>query len=360
MSEATTGGARPLHKDNNFDTLRIFAAYLVLVSHSYPLFGHGPEFVAAITGFETGGGLAVSIFFFISGYLVMGSLERRPDAFSYFLSRSLRILPGLFVAVAFCVFVVGVCFTTLPLEAYLASHDTWSFLLNSLVYPIQFRLPGVFEGSPANGSVNGSLWTLPIEVTMYFLLYFLFKAGLLSRKTSVIIPSVFISLFMVGVSSWGLGWENRGFIFFYSVPFFNFLMYGVYFFTGSAFFVYRNRIPVSLGGALAVAIVLVSSFHSVYGPIVELLSLPYLIYCMAHVRTGLGLGQRVASFGDVSYGVYIYAYPVQQSVYALFFESLGFWSMVLVSIATTSVFAGLSWKFVEKPALSLKNREMWH
>lgn len=108
MSDVKSGEPGQLHKDNNFDALRIFAAYLVLLSHSYPLFGREPEFVAAITGFETGGGLAVSIFFFISGYLVMGSLERRPDALSYFLSRSLRILPGLFVAVVFCVFVVGV------------------------------------------------------------------------------------------------------------------------------------------------------------------------------------------------------------------------------------------------------------
>lgn len=169
------------HRENNFDFIRIAAAYLVLFSHCWPLFGREPEFLSALLNYETGGGLAVSIFFFTSGYLMCGSLLRRDDLFHFVMSRSLRILPGLAVTVLFCGFVVGPAYTELSLRDYFGQPATWLYLNNMVIFPIRFPLPGVFMHNPAQASVNGSLWTLPIEVACYILLFIFFSPAL-SRK----------------------------------------------------------------------------------------------------------------------------------------------------------------------------------
>lgn len=199
------------HEENNFDFIRIAAAYLVLISHSWPLFGKKPEFWANLTGYETGGGLAVAIFFFTSGYVMCGSLSRRADFYHFALSRCLRILPGLSVVVVISVLVIGPLFTKLPLLSYFSTRETWTYFGNALVFPIQFQLPGVFEGTPHGPTINGSLWTLPIEVTMYGLLFLAFRIGVIIKKYAIWLPAAFFLQLGSRTNILGLGMgKSRG------------------------------------------------------------------------------------------------------------------------------------------------------
>lgn len=343
---------RATHDENNFDFIRIAAAYLVLVSHSWAIFGRPNEFLAVLTNYETGGGLAVVVFFFISGYLVYGALERRSNLYSFVISRGLRILPGLFVAVVFCVLVVGPLFTTLSPKGYFSSWGTWRYLGNALVFPIQFPLPGVFAASPVGASVNGSLWTLPIEVASYGLLFVLFAVGILRRATAIWAPLLFFCAFTISQTHYGLSWNNRGGNFLISVSLFTFLRFGIFFFTGCAYFVYRDILKPRGGIALMALCLLVSTFRSPAGFVSEVLAVPYLVYYTAHVRIPLWKVTQLT--GDISYGIYIYAFPIQQSVYAICGKFLNFWEMVALSALVTTMFAALSWRYIESPALNWK------
>ena len=110
--------------------------------------------------------LAVGVFFVISGYLISGSWERRPQLPRYLTNRVLRIIPGLFLVVVVSAFVLGPLVTTLAAGDYFTDGGTYSYLRNAVLIP-NYALPGVFAGNPFPGAVNGSLWTLPAEFACY-------------------------------------------------------------------------------------------------------------------------------------------------------------------------------------------------
>lgn len=339
-------------EQNNFDFLRIAAAALVLISHSFPLFGRQPEPFSWATGYEEGGGLAVQVFFVISGMLVSESLVRRGNVAEYLLARALRILPGLIVVVLFGAFVIGPMFTTMPLGEYFASPGTWGYLRNALVFPIQFPAPGVFADHP-HSSVNGSLWTLPLEVFMYLLLIPLFWVGWLQRRgVTLMLPVAFFCAYAIGETFFDLGWANRGPIILWSVDLFNIFRLGIFFFAGVALRSYRGTVAVDGRLALLALAVFVCTFRSKYGFAGAAVAIPYLTYYVAYCSLPLW---RIASItGDISYGFYIYAFPVQQSVFELGRNSLSFWTMMAISLGVTTAFAYLSWVLIERPALSFK------
>jgi peptidoglycan/LPS O-acetylase OafA/YrhL len=64
---------------------------------------------------------------------------------------------------------------------------------------------------------------------------------------------------------------------------------------------------------------------------------------------------RLIRTGDYSYGIYIYAFPVQQTI-ASFYPKIPIGLYLLVCSFLTFVLAILSWHLVEKYALSLKPR----
>src|SRR5262245_27071907 len=151
--------------DNAFDALRLFAALLVIFGHAFRLTGEaGPSFAGA--GVATTG---VKIFFVISGYLVAQSFLRDSDPRRFLQRQLLRIVPGLAALVLLTAFVLGPVLTTLPASAYFTDPRSWSYLANLAFYPAD-TLPGLYETNIAPGEVNGSLWSLPPELSMYLLL----------------------------------------------------------------------------------------------------------------------------------------------------------------------------------------------
>lgn len=159
---------------------------------------------------------------------------------------------------------------------------------------------------------------------------------------------------MIGNTFWHLSWTDRGPNILPSVPLFNFLSYGAFFFTGSAYQTFRENMPPRADLALCALLLFAASAKSAAGPVVESITLPYLVYFCAYSRIPLW---RVTQFtGDISYGIYIFAFPIQQAVYATTSSFLGFWPMMALSFALTTLFGAISWRLLEKPALELKWR----
>ncbi len=160
---------------NLFDLLRLIAATLVIYSHSYPLLGiTPPDIVTRILPFTNGGTLGVWIFFIISGYLNTKSIKNN-NAFAFLINRSLRIFPGLVVALLFSIFVIGPLCTNLPMSDYFINHKTWQYIHQNLFLSPNYILPGVFDGNRFKSVVNGSIWTLPTEALLYLTLPLIVK-----------------------------------------------------------------------------------------------------------------------------------------------------------------------------------------
>ena len=333
------------NRRNNFTALRILFAWMVLFGHSFPVTGHGElnplrDFFQRSTWI---GEVAVGGFFIISGFLVTASFQRRGIR-DYTVSRVLRIYPALALCVLLTVFLLGPLLTSLDAAAYLSSPGTWDYLRNiTALFPMDYRLPGLFETLPRPG-VNGSLWTLTVEVSCYILLGLAGVLGLLQSRglANLVCLAVlafglhhFTSLPLVGRAP---GWATPA----------------LHFLVGIAFYVNRAAIPVD--GRLAVVAAALwyvalgePWFHWVAAP-----AFAYLIFFLAYGTPHLDIDGRL---GDPSYGIYIYAWPVQQTLVQLFPEEGPYFN---AAVATVLVFAlaMLSWRLLERPALGLKARVM--
>ena len=159
-------------ENNNIDLVRLLAALLVAYVHVFALFDKPFLSVPLPVGWGAGG-LGVAIFFFLSGLLVTNSLlsKKNPKAFAW--ARFMRIDPAFFVMLLVSVFVVGPIFTTLSVGDYFCSSETWQFLGRNARLDIQYVLPGLWQERLCE-SVNGSAWTIPLDVGCYIALLFSF------------------------------------------------------------------------------------------------------------------------------------------------------------------------------------------
>ena len=339
-------------RQNNFHLLRILAALAVLFSHSFPLAtgDEKDEPLRASLGC-TPGSIAVDLFFVISGLLVTTSLMRRASASDFAKARFFRIWPGLIVAVLLTLFVLGPIFSSHAPADYFRSTDTWRYLYRNVVLlrGIDYVLPGVFEANPWPKAVNGSLWTLPLEVTCYLLLlasWFLLDKARLPVKFKSLVAAAWIGLLawhFKGLASDTLEHSAGRLYFMFS--------------TGAAMYLFRDRIPLSWRVLAAAIVVLVASGFAAgsgwpFGVVYSFV-LPYAMICLAYLPGGPLL--RYNRLGDYSYGTYIYAYPVQQSLVAAL-PGLAPLPLFAAATAGTLCLAVISWHVIEKPALGLARR----
>lgn len=335
------------HRRNNFDFLRIVAALMVLFGHSYVLSGRGEsEPLIRFTGLGGFGELGVSIFFVISGFLVAASYERLPRIPAYLASRILRILPGLAVAVILSAFVLGPLVSTFSPGVYLAQPQTWLYpVLNLALYPVTYALPGVFLDNPYPAAVNGSLWTLRLEFTCYLLIPALAAAGRFDRRT---LGALAVLAGLGYVAVWTLGPGH--------VPAIVLLAArnGLLFTAGAALYAWRDAAWMrSPAPVVLAAVVLAASLPSErFALLVMPLALPLVVIGFA-LRPLPGISSW-SRFGDYSYGLYIYAFPVQQLWMDLLGPSLGIGAFTALTLACVMPLAIASWLLVEKPALDAK------
>ncbi|MCQ4309240.1 acyltransferase [Pseudomonas stutzeri] len=335
----------PLHaRENNFDFLRFFAASLVLLVHSYPLTGRRPdEPIELLTGYENGGEFAVAIFFVISGYLITSSWINSSSARSFLIKRALRVFPALMLAVLLSAFVIGPLVTERSMTSYFSSPITWTYLQNILLVT-RFELPGVFSHNIYPNVVNGSLWTLPLEVLMYLGVLVMGLVGLLKPRL-ILLPIAGLAL--------GYFWllERLGIESFFIT---NVFKLGLLYYTGAAIFLYRDALPWRGWIAALFVAALVLTFHTAVGPYVYVIALPYLVIYLAYAP--IPLLSRFGKYGDFSYGMYIYAFPFQQLTVYLLGHEIGVFWLTVISLVPTLLLAILSWHLIEAPAMKFKQR----
>lgn len=335
-------------RENNFTFLRILCAWLVIYGHSYAL--QNPNNIndplnLIFKGSNYIGGFAVDAFFIISGYLVAGSFVRN-GAFSYVVSRILRIFPALIVCVLFSIFILGLAVTTLDPASYLAHPQTHSYFINLIpFYDVKYFLPGVFEHN-MNPAVNGSLWTLIVELRCYFLLLILGVLGVFGSR--------FISnIALVGLLFFGA-------FFFKDLPFLGrgetikWPTLSLFFLIGVAFYVNRKDILLNCRLACLAVIVAFLSFGSQWFTYFFPAVFAYIIFYVVYSLPFIDVDKKI---GDISYGIYIYAFPVQGLI-AFLCPSVGPFVNFLLSSVIVIPLAYCSWHLIEEPALKFKEKIM--
>lgn len=332
-------------RDNNLNLMRAVAATAVLVSHAYPITqGSGTaEPLTAMLGYSLGT-LSVMVFFVISGFLIARSFIRTSTRTGFVVARFLRLWPGLIVCTVLVALALGPLCTDLTLSSYLSDPATWTFILRDIgLFSIQFQLPGVYEELPYT-DVVGSIWTLPYEVLCYVGLFALGVAGLISR------PTLLAAVILLGLSVALLS---------YAIPTdlhpaaSKLLRLSLPFFTGVCAYVWRDRIPLTLWAVVplcALAWLLRSGPPYLYAPVFAV-ALAYAVFWVAYVPGGPL--RRYNRLGDYSYGIYIYAFPLQGFVVWAFGPMSPMTNAVL-ALPLTLVFAVLSWHLVEQPAMQMR------
>lgn len=333
---------------NNFDVLRLGAAALVLVSHAFLINGVADPAIA-LTGDETLGDIAVTGFFGISGFLVARSWCRDPRLGRFVMKRALRILPGLWAVVALSALVLGPVFTTLPLGDYLARGDTWGYLADNGVFKTALYLPGVF-GSNAHDAVNGSLWTLPIELEAYMTVAVLGMLGAFRRARVVAGVAVALLVLDLPLGPGGHALVTAGGATSLAEDTVNRL---AAFFVAALIYVLRDR-GVNWRGVTLLGVMWVASIGTSLEYVAGAVAIPYAVIFAAY-RTPAGLG-RLVRRGDVSYGVYLWGWPVEQAVRSVLGPGAGVAGTLAVAAPLTYLVALASWRLVESPALRLKSR----
>ncbi len=328
-------------RQNNFTAIRLLLAALVLYGHSYALAAKG--FHEPLQRFLPKdawiGSVAVRAFFFISGLLITRSYCTRNNLEEFIKARIYRIYPAHLVCLLFCVFFVGPAFTALPLVSYFSDPKIYKHLVeNMFLWNIDFHLPGVFEKNRYPLAVNGSLWTLPSELRCYLFVAAFGLIGLFRRsaKASVGIISLVVLGFL-NFSIMPLISDNAE----AKVP-------CLFFAIGALCCLNATYLPVNallfiaslIAGRLVHGENLRSFFFSLnlcYGTLIAAYRLPFF---------------DLDRWGDFSYGLYIYAFPVQQ-MFASLFPKFTPTKNTFVSMPTTLLLAVLSWYFIEKRALAL-------
>ncbi len=346
------------HRGNAFDVMRVLAASGVLLGHSYAFFGlKQPEVLPGI-GL---GPACVFVFFALSGYLVGQSWQRDPHLGRFAIKRALRILPGLIVAVLLTALVLGPLVSELPPATYFSERQTWVYMSSNItMFGAASDLPGVFLSSRYTSTVNGSLWTLPYEVLMYAVLATcgLIACRLRSRAVFLLPLLAAIALSVCSLLRGDGPWSVQlPVLWLLHFDWRNLAELACYFYMGCALQLFEKRLPLRIDVALVGALLLAMSVPlGLPARCVAWFVVPYVLLVLAWRSPAWlhGSGKR-----DYSYGIYIYAFPIQQWLTGLAIQHGWAWGIcVLASAGLTLCAAALSWHFVERPALQLKNRVM--
>jgi peptidoglycan/LPS O-acetylase OafA/YrhL len=323
-----------------FDYLRIGLATAVLTWHSIILStGSTPLDQALWSGpFRFLPAAILPMFFAVSGFLVSASLER--SRLHQFLAlRVLRIVPALAVVVALSALILGPVFTTLPLRQYLTSPEFGGFFLN-IVGVVHVTLPGVFDHNPDPRFTASQLWTIPFEFQCYLALAILALLSLLRDRRAlaqiIVLAAVAATVHAVLLSPVSPFEHLPGPVLI------------LCFLAAMSLYFYRDVIPCSprlaIGAAVASAALL------------EIPNASYLAsFPVAYLTVWLGLRNppRIP-FGDLSYGVYLLHFPIEQTVMHLCPGAGSWWRLTLIALPPTFACAWLSWNLVEQPILSRK------
>lgn len=319
------------------DTLRLLAAVSVIFSHSFPIV-EGNEarepFVRLLGPGNILGVYGVYVFFILSGFLITRSFVGRKSTLRYLASRCLRIFPALAVCLLLLTFVLGPALTDLSLLQYFGARATWKFLVTGLLLVNRgdSALPGVVFSTNNYGSlINGCLWTLGAEFACYL-------AVLLLGVVRLLRPSVLVALLALAIWT---RWTGRGDALGYLA---------LYFAAGALTFFLLQR------GRLRSWVLWLCALGLLAGVLVQQLDItfavcgaPLIITLGIRAPTWFGVGAR---YGDVSYGMYLYGWPIQEVWTRVLGDSATWWSVFALSLPFAGLCGFVSFHLLEKRALA--------
>ncbi|MGE2721088.1 acyltransferase family protein [Mycolicibacterium celeriflavum] len=332
-------------RNNALNAFRLALASSVILFHSFPLTGNDVSWAPLRRLLFSVG---VDGFFAISGFLIIASWLRRPRLREYVAARALRILPGLYVCLVVTAFIIAPIAVAIqggsPTKLLLSADPIEYVLKNSAV---AYLHPGVGDtpnGVPVPGFWDASLWSLIFEVGCYLAVAVLGMVGLASRRW---VPLVALALAVVGALMLppiipGLQWTIPQLI----------VRCGMMFAAGALLHHYRDVIPARWPlVAVCVVIVLAANLLPDYR-VVAAVPLAYAVI----VSGALIRNKHFRLRTDLSYGVYIYGFPIQQMLAVGGLIWLNPLIFSVLSFVATLPLAALSWFLVEKRAMSLKSR----
>jgi peptidoglycan/LPS O-acetylase OafA/YrhL len=328
-------------RDNNFNLIRFLAATLVIWSHAFRLLDH-PHLELVYRVFGLGAGdFGVDVFFVLSGFLVSKSLDGKTLA-EFVWARCMRIYPALWVSIAASVLVAALVFSDEPATRFLTSRATVTYLMhNATLLPTVGAQPTLPHAFAHEGSrFNVSLWTLPYELQMYGLLAVLgMTFGVRARYVGALaaLGATGLLLHQLGLAGSPTAVYGRFLYLFFA---------GALAYTLRGRIVLRTWLAIGLIGAIAATIAVAQRYS--LRQAVLLLALPYLLLWLGLVPGGpLRLWNRL---GDYSYGMYIYACPVQIALFSTGAAVTAEGNFLLCMLITLPM-AMTSWHAVEKRAL---------
>lgn len=322
-------------RNNSFDLIRHMAALMVLVSHHFALSGLEEP---GIAGYNSLGGIAVTAFFSISGLLISQSFFNSRSFADYLGKRVVRIFPALILCAFVMTYLAGAVFA----DGYVTSFGALVDFLRISVFG-RANIEPITQGFILSESFNGSLWTLKIEFGFYLLL-----ALALGMYRRALMPWVLLTVF--AVATYALGNHVPGAL---AQKLAVYSAAGIAFFAGAV--IAFNQQYLSDRRVLAIALVTAAGliFFSLGTPLASVLAT--LGVCLATLSLGLlYVDKTIRRRFDISYGMYLYAFPVQQLIINK--TSLTFIPSMLVSALIVMVLATVSWRLVEQPALQFVHR----
>lgn len=335
-----------------FDYMRLALAAAVILAHAFllndGLNAHYGSFGQTLLLLST---LIVPMFFALSGFLVAGSLERTKTLVSFLGLRVFRIMPALSVEVLLSALILGPIITTLTISEYVTHPEFHLYFWNTLGH-IHYELPGVFKSNPLT-SVNGQLWTVPYELICYIVLALLAVAGAFKNRTWLLGFMVLYYLFQIGntILRPNPGYQGAGGT-----------TVVMAFIAGLLIYRFRDKLRWSGGLALA-ALGLTLAMILLLPNGIRFTAIP-----IAYFTAYLGLlnppRQATVLGGDYSYGMYLYAYPIQQMIVAFLPDMREWYINFLIALPCSVAFAAFSWWMIEKPVMDrkhvLKTLENWY
>lgn len=336
-------------KNNNFHFLRFLFALLVVISHSYPLSGsnESAQWIYQITyGQIVWASIGLNGFFIISGYFIFQSHERSKSIFDYYRKRFLRLFPALFVVLLLSVLLAP--FVYKGAVPFFENRAVYTYLPNNLIlYNFQSSIKGIFDTN-AYHAINGSLWTIRYEFSLYVAISFMF----FFRKKIYIVRSLLFLAFAILYIGYNFFIERLAGSKIFGMNGYSILNFGAFFVCGSLLASFRIEQLKNKGLIFLVAILffVISVYFNFYNA-TKHLSLPIIILMIGFIP--LPFFSTFGKYGDSSYGIYIYSFPVQQTL--MYFFKLDTFALLFSSVFISIIFGYLSWHFIEKEALKYKN-----
>lgn len=340
-------------KENSFDEMRFILASLVLFVHSYVLlFGQtaeGTDPFTKLNGFQISPGtIAVYGFFILSGFFMIQSIQHNTSLWKYFRNRILRIVPAFWLSVFISCFILAPLISETIVIFSLEPGSSLYFFIKSIIFQFNgavWTITNLYPLNPVIDNVNGSIWTLKYEVIAYILLPIIYVCV---HKNKYLI--IFISSFLTFLSISYLLTNFILFNIFTEDVYFKLLSLLSYFFIGATIYLFKDKIIISKRlFSIFLIIIILGVFYGNL-KIILFFALPYiLIFIPVIIKF-----KFFSKFGDYSYGMYIYAFPIQQTLVHFFKNNLNAETLFITSFIITLILSILSWHFFEKKILKLK------